>query len=149
MKNSLDHGAVGALRPHHFGISVPDLRAAIQWYERMLGFRLEEQQFVDKIPAHVAFMRRGDFRIEIFQLDGAAPLPADRREPNLDLRTHGNKHMCFEVPDVPVATSRLREAGADIAFEVVVDGQPVLFVRDCAGNLVELIQSFDTRPVRP
>lgn len=141
-----DDGAAGALRPHHFGISVPDLEAAVQWYRRMLGFTLEERNFLAKIPAHVAFIRRGDFRIEIFQVENAAPLPADRRVPNLDLKTHGNKHMCFEVPDVRAATARLREAGADIAFEVVVDGSAVLFVRDCAGNLVELVEPFDSRP---
>ena len=95
---------LAALRPHHFGISVPDLDAAV-------------------VP-------------------GAAPLPADRRVPNLDLRTHGNKHMCFEVPDVPAAVAALREAGADIAFELVVDGNPTAFIRDISGNLIELLQPF-------
>lgn len=135
-------GAIGPLRAHHFGISVPDLDAALAWYERMLGFVLEERLFIDKIPAHIAFVRRGSFRIEIFQVDGAAPLPADRRVPNLDLKTHGNKHMCFEVPDVPAAMAALRAAGADIAFELTVDGNPTAFVRDCAGNLIEFLQPF-------
>jgi len=113
--------AIGPLRPQHFGISVPDLDAAVDWYQRMLGFSLEERLFMAKIPAHIAFMQRADFRIEIFQVEGAAPLPDDRRVPNRDLETHGNKHMCFEVPDVPAASAALRSAGADIAFEVTVD----------------------------
>src|SRR5262245_18192568 len=104
---------IGPLRPHHFGISVPSLDEALAWYERMLGFTLEERLTIDKIPAHIAFIRRGDFRVEIFEVAGAAPLPEDRRTPNLDLKTHGNKHMCFEVPDVPAAVARLRAAGAD------------------------------------
>jgi methylmalonyl-CoA/ethylmalonyl-CoA epimerase len=141
----VDMGVVGAMRAHHFGISVPDLEGALAWYEKMLGFTLEEKLFIDKIPAHIAFMRRGDFRVEIFQVEGAAPLPSDRRVPNLDLKTHGNKHMCFEVPDVPAAIARLREAGADIAFELVVDGNPTAFVRDCAGNLIEFLQPFELR----
>ena len=62
--------------------------------------------------------------------------------PNLDLQTHGNKHLCFEVPDVPAAVAALREAGADIAFELTVDGNPTAFVRDCAGNLIEFLQPF-------
>ncbi len=135
-------GVIGPLRAHHFGISVPDLDAALAWYGRMLGFELEQRLFIGKIPAHIAFVRRGDFRIEIFQVEGAAPLPADRRVPNLDLKTHGNKHMCFEVPDVPAAIARLREAGADIAFELTVVGNPTAFVRDCAGNLIEFLQPF-------
>ena len=136
---------VTALRAHHFGISVPDLDAAIGWYARMLGFVPEQRLFIAKIPAHIAFVKCGDFRIEIFEVAGAAPLPADRRVPNLDLKTHGNKHMCFEVPDVPAAMAALRAAGADIAFELTVDGNPTAFVRDCAGNLIEFLQPFESR----
>ncbi len=135
-------GVVGAMRPHHFGISVPDLDAAIAWYGQMLGFALEQRLFIEKIPAHIAFVRRGEFRIEIFQVGGAAPLPNDRRVPNLDLKTHGNKHMCFELPDVPAAVAALRQAGADIAFELTVQGNPTAFIRDCAGNLIELLEPF-------
>jgi methylmalonyl-CoA/ethylmalonyl-CoA epimerase len=137
---------IGPLRPHHFGISVPDLDAAIAWYEQMLGFALEERIFIEKIPAHIAFVKRADFRIEIFQVNGAAALPTERRTPNLDLKTHGNKHMCFEVPDVPTAVAALRNAGADIALELTVDGNPTAFVRDCAGNLIEFLQPFESRP---
>jgi methylmalonyl-CoA/ethylmalonyl-CoA epimerase len=137
--------SIGTLRPHHFGISVPDLDAALAWYERMLGFTLEERLHIAKIPADIAFVKRGDFRIEIFQVQGADPLPADRRVPNLDLKTHGNKHMCFEVPDVPAAVATLRALGGDIAFELTVGGNPTAFVRDCAGNLIELLQPFESR----
>ena len=142
------NGAVGPLRAHHFGISVPDMEQAIAWYGQMLGFTLEESLYIDKIPAHIAFVRRGDFRIEIFQVEGAASLPAERRVPNLDLKTHGNKHMCFEVLDVSAAIGRLREAGADIAFELSVGGNPTAFVRDCAGNLIEFLQPFESHSTR-
>jgi methylmalonyl-CoA/ethylmalonyl-CoA epimerase len=130
------------LRPHHFGISVPDLDAAIHWYGRMLGFSLESRMTIDKIPARIAFVRRDSYRIEIFEVPGAAPLPQARRVPNLDLRTHGNKHMCFEVPCVPQAVAALRTQGADIAFELVVDGNPTAFIRDVCGNLIELLEPF-------
>ena len=130
------------LRPHHFGVSVPDLDAAIDWYGRMLGFALESQMTIEKIPARIAFVRRDGYRIELFEVPGAAPLPDERRMPNMDLRTHGNKHMCFEVPDVPRAVAALRAQGADIAFELVVDGNPTAFVRDACGNLIELLQPF-------
>lgn len=129
------------IKPHHAGVSVPDLDAAIAWYGHMFGFEQEMRAFIDIIPAHVAFIRRGDFRIELFQVEGAAPLPADRREPNLDVRTHGNKHVCFAVQNVAVAVTGLRAKGADIVFEKVVQGTPMAFIRDCAGNLVELIQA--------
>lgn len=132
----------GKWRAHHFGVSVPDLSQAIEWYGRMLGFDLEKRQHIAAIPADIAFMRCGDFRIELFDVAGAAPLPADRRVPDLDLKTHGNKHLCLEVLDVPAAVARLREAGADIAYELNVNNSPVAFIRDCAGNLIELLEPF-------
>jgi len=131
------------IKPHHAGVSVPDLDAAIAWYGRMFGFEVEMRAYIDLIPAHVAFIRRGDFRFELFQVEGAAPLPPERREPNLDVRTHGNKHVCFGVQDVPATVRGLREKGADIVFEKVVQGTPMAFLRDNAGNLVELIQAPD------
>lgn len=54
------------IRPHHIGISVPDIDAAICWYQRMFGFVQEMRDFIDIIPAEVAFIRRGDFRLELF-----------------------------------------------------------------------------------
>jgi methylmalonyl-CoA/ethylmalonyl-CoA epimerase len=141
--------AVVQWRAHHFGISVPDLDAAIDWYCRMLGFELEKRLAIPQIPAELAFIRRGDFRVEIFQVEGAASLPPARRVPNQDLLTHGNKHMCFEVPDVPAAVRRLRELGADIAFETIVEGNPTAFVRDVAGNLIEFLQPFPETPGTP
>ncbi|MFC3531247.1 VOC family protein [Vogesella facilis] len=129
------------IKPHHAGISVPDLDASIDWYGRMFGFELESRVFIDIIPAHVAFMRRGNFRIELFQLDGAAPLPAERREPNRDLLTHGNKHVCYAVQDVVATVAGLREKGADIVFQKTVQGTPMAFLRDNAGSLIELIEA--------
>lgn len=128
------------LKPHHVGISVPDLQASIDWYGRMFGFEVETRVYIDLIPAHIAFLRLGDFRIELFQVEGAAALPPDRREPNLDVRTHGNKHLCYALQDVPATVAGLREKGADIVFEKVIQGTPMAFIRDNAGNLVELMQ---------
>lgn len=143
---SLPCAAPAALRPHHFGISVPDLEAAIAWYARMLDFRLERRLHIAAIPAEIAFLQRSDgFRVEIFEVPGAQSLPEARRHPNLDLHTHGHKHICFEVDDVPATVAALRAAGADIALELEVDGNPTAFVRDCSGNLIEFLQPFESR----
>ncbi|AEV60859.1 MAG: VOC family protein [Pseudomonas sp.] len=129
-----------AIKPHHGGISVPNLDESIDWYRLMLGFELESRAFISQIPAEIAFIRCGDYRIELFQLDQAHPLPADRREPHLDLKTHGHKHLCFAVQDAPAAFAVLRGKGANIVFENVIDGTPMGFLRDNSGNLLELIQ---------
>lgn len=136
----MNSSALAELRIHHGGLSVPDLAASIAWYRRMLGFALEREQHIPQIPARVAFLRRGEFRLELFEVEGAAPLPASRRDPHADLHVHGHKHLCFGVPDVTAAFAELRRLGADIIFENVIDGTPMGFFRDNTGNLLELIQ---------
>lgn len=128
------------IKPHHGGISVPNLDESIEWYRVMLGFELEHRAFIEQIPAEIAFVRRDDFRLELFQLQNAQALPGDRREPHLDLKTHGHKHLCFAVQYALAAFEALRGKGADIVFENIIDVTPMGFLRDNSGNLLELIQ---------
>ncbi len=131
------------LAVHHVGISVADLTASISWYETMLGFRLENKIDFDKIPAQIAFLERNGFRIELFEVPGAAPLPTDRRTPNKDLHTHGTKHFAFAVENVDAFVEDLKRRGADIAMHISVHGKPTAFIRDNTGNLIEFVQASD------
>src|SRR5580692_5752661 len=85
---------------HHAGISVPDLEASIDWYRRVLGFEVLRRQRIESIPAEIAVLKHGAMHIELFQAKGAKSLPPERREPDSDVRTHGNKHVAFGVADV-------------------------------------------------
>lgn len=134
---------VFAWKPHHGGISVANLDESIAWYQNCLGFELEKKQFIEQIKATVAFIKRGDFRIELFEMPDANPLPSDRRMPNLDIQTHGHKHLCFAVLDARQAFVQLREKQADIVFEAVIGGTAMGFLRDNTGNLIELIEYPD------
>lgn len=131
-------------RAHHVGLSVADLDASVDWYRRMLGFEEESRLYIDAIPATVSFIRCGAFRIELFLVPGARALPDDRRDPHRDLATHGCKHLCIETADVPAAVQQLRQRGADIVFERTVDGHRMCFVRDNTGNLIEMIEPFES-----
>ena len=91
----------------------------------------------------MAFLRREDLRIELFEVAGAAALPEDRRIPDRDLRTHGNKHVSYAVKDVRAVADELRLRGADIVFVMDVGPVTVAFIRDIAGNLIELFQQPD------
>jgi methylmalonyl-CoA/ethylmalonyl-CoA epimerase len=129
------------LKHHHGAMSVPDLEAAIAWYGRVLGFELEQRFQIAAIPAEVAMLHRERMRIELFQVPGAQPLPAQRREPDSDNRTHGNKHLAFAVPDIDAAHQRLRAQQADIVWVKRFPWGASLFLRDVAGNLIELVES--------
>ena len=128
------------LKHHHGGISVPDLDASIQWFARVLDFEVENRFEIPAIPARVAMLRRGDLRVELFEVPGAHGLPEERRQPNTDLRTHGNKHLAFAVKDADATAEVLKARGADIVFVGHFEFGANVFIRDNAGNLIEFVQ---------
>lgn len=125
---------------HHGGVSVPSLDAAIDWYGRVLGFEVEKRFYIEAARAHTAMVRKGPLRFEIFEVEGAAPLPEDRRHPPADVRTHGNKHVAFRVEDLELFLAEMTEKGADVAFVVRETFGKGCFLRDCAGNLIEFVE---------
>ena len=124
---------------HHGGVSVPSLSEAIEWYRSMLGFEVESEFPISAAKAKVAMIRRGDLRFELFEVADAHPLPEDRRFPDRDVQTHGNKHVAFRVDDVEAMLESLTNKGADIALVVREQFGTGFFVRDCAGNLIEFV----------
>jgi len=125
---------------HHGGVSVPSLAQAIDWYRDVLGFEVERRFYIDAAKAHTAMVRKGPLRFEIFEVEGAAPLPAERRHPPADLQTHGNKHVAFRVEDLDAFLVEMEEKGADVAFVVREAHGKGCFLRDCAGNLIEFVE---------
>ena len=125
---------------HHGGVSVPSLDDAIDWYGRVLGFEVEKRFYIEAAKSHTAMIRKGPLRFELFEVEGAAPLPENRRHPPADLRTHGNKHVAFRVDDLEDFLDEMAEKGADIAFVVREAFGKGCFIRDCAGNLIEFVE---------
>ena len=125
---------------HHGGVSVPSLDDAIDWYGRVLGFEVEKRFYIEAAKSHTAMLRKGALRFEIFEVEGAAPLPEDRRHPPADLRTHGNKHVAFRVDDLDAFLEEIEAKGADVAFVVREAFGKGCFLRDCAGNLIEFVE---------
>lgn len=125
---------------HHGGVSVPSLDAAIEWYGRVLGFEVEKRFWIEAARSHTAMVRKGPLRFELFEVEGAAPLPEDRRYPPRDLKTHGNKHVAFHVADLDAFLAEMEEQQVDIAFVVKEQFGKGAFIRDCAGNLIEFVE---------
>ena len=125
----------------HVGISVKNMEEALDWYKRNLDFELVKDYYVPPLEARICFIRNGDFEIELFQYDDPKPIPEDRLTPNSDLQTVGTKHVAFEVPDMKALKEKFLANGVDIAHEVMMEGNNVMFVRDCSGVLIEFIQN--------
>ncbi len=128
-------------KPHHFGVSVNNLEEAITWYKDVLGFELANRFEVESVPFKAAFVTREDFNVELFEVEGADALPECRRVPNEDLKTHGNKHMAFQVEDIKSLFEHFKRIGVDIAWDVFPMGDEFGgFIRDNTGNLIEFVQ---------
>ena len=80
---------------------------------------------------------------KLFEVPGAKPLPEERRQPDLDVKTHGNEHIAFAIKDVDSVAEQLRARGADV-FWVRRDPHGAnIFIRDNSGNLIEFVQEPD------
>ena len=126
---------------HHGGISVPDLDAAIAWWRDVLDFEVERRFPIPSIPAQVVILKNGPLHIELFQVEGAKSLPDERRQPDTDVYTHGNKHVSFAVESVREFAEQLKVRGADIVWVKQMAQGANIFIRDNAGNLVEFVES--------
>jgi methylmalonyl-CoA/ethylmalonyl-CoA epimerase len=126
---------------HHGGVSLPNLDEGIEWYCSKLGFQLEHRFPIPSIPAEVAIIVNGDLRMELFQLPDAVAMQADRRIPNEDLKTHGNKHVAFGIKDVLSFGDELKRRDVDVVWICKFDHGANIFIRDCAGNLIEFLEA--------
>ena len=130
-------------KPHHLGISVPDLEASIKWYENILGFSVEKRMTIEPLKAKIAFLIKDNFRIEIFEVAGAQPLPEVRRQPHTDIGTHGIKHLAYEVKNVTEFMDVLKKKGVDVAMDVSkMENKEMTFIRDNTGNLIEIVEAW-------
>jgi methylmalonyl-CoA/ethylmalonyl-CoA epimerase len=131
------------IRIDHVGISVANLEESVAWYVEKLGFELVRPIARNPdSPTTIARVRRGNFTIELFEIQGAAPLPDYRRDPSADLRVHGLAHFAFEVDDARAVMNELESKGVEIVLRPREDdvGATFFFVRDNSGNSFEFIQ---------
>ena len=126
----------------HTGISVSDMERSLKWYKDVLGFdQLIKDDYVPPLGARLCFIRGcGGYEIELFQYDAPKTMSDERRTPNTDLQTTGTKHMAIQVKDMAGFKEKYVAYGGDIAHEVTMCGESVMFIRDPDGVLVELIQ---------
>lgn len=149
------------LKWHHAGFSVRDIDMAIAFYGEVFGMALESRFDIAPIKTKIAFLRRDDFRFELFEKEGSAPPPRHAHAPNTDLAVQGIKHPCFSVQDCQAALEALharqdveivgivREVGAPMVTEddprITGSKMPAkaFFFRDPCGLLVEILRAND------
>jgi catechol 2,3-dioxygenase-like lactoylglutathione lyase family enzyme len=120
---------INIARLDHVQITAPPalLAATVAFYRDVLG--LEEMRSSAGAPAGApAWLRCGPVKVHV----SADPVGAAGQE-------RAKRHVCFIVADLAETERVLREAGVSrLPDERPVPGWPRIFVRDPAGNRVEL-----------
>ncbi len=102
------------ISPLHCGISVSNLEACIEWFGRVLDFEVVSRDSIPAAGFDLAFLRNGDFEIELFQCYEYKEMSEERKVPNLDLKTLGTKHICFAVDNLDALVETFNENDVEI-----------------------------------
>jgi catechol 2,3-dioxygenase-like lactoylglutathione lyase family enzyme len=141
-----DRSSVGlaSLSLHNLATTVSDLDAAVDWYERVLGFVCEVRTPIPE--GEVAVLRGAGVQLELLTASRMseppvrlAPLFAD---PPGHLLPIGNKFVVFEVDDLGVASAELAALSVEILWreKELAPGWVATAIRDCEGNLINIFQ---------
>ncbi|MBQ9828084.1 MAG: VOC family protein [Lachnospiraceae bacterium] len=135
------------IKPIHLSISVNDLDESLKWYKEHLGFELVFRMYLRSHRAQLAFVRNGDFEIEMFRHDDTSPVPPERLDPHEDQKIQGTKHIAFLTDDVDELAKQLASEGVEIVtgpkiMECKEAGvrEKICFIHDCNGICIEFIQ---------
>ena len=128
---------------HHVGMGVDSIEESLVWYKEKLGFEFEREFRLEYMKSTVVFIRRDNFRLELFAFDDGRDVPKYRSDPAEDLRHGGISHVAFQVRDVRAFAAVLEAQGVKFTIPVTefVAGNPVAFISDPSGNNIELYQS--------
>ena len=133
-----------SLQPHHVGISVANLKESIAWYEKHLDCSLESEYDFPMIKAKIAFVKMGNFRIELFEHYDTRSLADHRKHPLTDIQYQGTLHICFHMESgLEDQFKKFEQEGVDIVMGPMLSPPKdamIGFIRDNTGNLIELIQ---------
>jgi methylmalonyl-CoA/ethylmalonyl-CoA epimerase len=138
-------------RIDHVGVAVPDLDAAVAWYEQTLGMRCLHREVNQEQGVREAMMAcepaaGGGLAGPGGLVQLLAPVsPESAVARFLDRQGPGLHHVAYAVDDVEAESARLRGLGLRLLYESArkgTAGSRINFVhpKDAGGVLVELVE---------
>ena len=133
---------IETLRTNHFAVSVSDLERSIEWYRKVLGFKLLCRHVIEHIDTPVVHLDAPDsgFVLELYSPPNAKPVPEERKTPDSDMKTNGNKHFSLTIADHKETIRKLDEMGIPVVFIAPCFGTVGVFINDPDGNIIELFE---------
>ena len=97
-------------RVHHVAVIVRDIEDSLGFYRDMLGLPVELVLPIEQDRVRIAFLAVGESKVELVQptddTTGVARF--------LESKGEGFHHVCFEVPDINAALTRLELDGIEL-----------------------------------
>jgi glyoxylase I family protein len=125
-----NHSPLEVRYVHHVAFRVDDLAAALDFYQRILGFAARVRP---EMSFRGAWLQAGDVQVHLLELvaDESTGLPPTQVSGKAN-------HVAFSVPDLDAYRGYLREQGLDITGPS--SDLPQFFVKDPSGNVIEFTE---------
>jgi len=130
-----DANDYGLVRMHHVGILCENLERSLDFYQNVLGLKINEARPDDKLPYRGAWLWVGSEMIHLMELPNPDPLTGRPAHGGRD------RHTCVEIRDVSKLKAILDKAG--IPYTLSHSGRPAIFFRDPDANALEFAQFDD------
>ncbi len=129
------------ITPYAVTMSVPNIEVAAQWYDEILGFKVESTKSYPEYKTRLAFLRRENFRIELIEDANAKPGPM-RADAPAHTAVHGVSQFMFETQDIAQVKTQLKikQVPMHFEFENAELGIKIVFIRDPNANLITFVQ---------
>ena len=125
----------------HIGIAVKDLAATRDFYEKVLGLTVTEEEVVEDQKVKVAFIPTGDSEVELLE----STTPDGPIAKYIEKNGEGIQHIAFRVDNLEEKLAQLKAAGVRLIDEKPrrgAGGARIAFLHPKAtfGTLVELCE---------
>ncbi|XP_010247376.1 PREDICTED: uncharacterized protein LOC104590407, partial [Nelumbo nucifera] len=123
---------IGVLSIHHVGLLCENLEQSLEFYQNLLGLKINEARPHDKLPYRGAWLWVGSEMIHLMELPNPDPLTGRPEHGGRD------RHACIAIRDVSKLKAIFDEAG--VPYTLSRSGRPAIFARDPDGNALEFTQ---------
>ena len=97
----------------HIGVAVSNLEESVQFYEEILGLKLQGIETVEEQKVKVAFLPVGDTEIELLE----ATTPDSPIAIFIEKKGQGVQHIAFRVENIEKALEEMKEKGIRLIDE--------------------------------
>lgn len=131
------------VRIDHVGVAVPDLAAAVDFHERVLGLQLLHQETNEEQGVAEAMM---GFPGDPVRVQLLAPLTPDSPIAKfIEKSGAGLQQLAYTVTDVRAASEHFRSLGIRMLYDTPKRGTENSLInfahpKDCGGVLIELVE---------